>query len=214
MEWKGLWPYAQALEAQRAQRTGVVAGQRNEAVWLQEHPAVLTLGRRRVTGLPEAHFFTERGVSIVPTERGGLATFHGPGQLVGSLILDLRARGLGARRAVCGIEWGLIHWLASVGVQARRWDGRPGVWVEQRKIASIGLHIQRGVTLHGFALNVDMDLEPFGWFDPCGLPDVQMTSLKNEGISVGTCQELAFDVANAVLWSLYESSVDSSREGR
>lgn len=181
---------------------------------MQEHPLTLTLGRRPHPDLPPLAFWRARNVEVVPTERGGLATIHGPGQLVASLVIDLRRRGLGVRRAVRAVEAGLIHWLAAQEIDAHRRQGAPGVWVGDAKIASLGLHIRRDVTLHGFALNLHNDLRPFDWFDACGIADAAATSVARETGAGVTIEEVALDVANSVLWSLYESSVDSDGEGR
>jgi lipoate-protein ligase B len=172
--WLGRRPYREALRLQRARRRAVLEGRARDTLWLLEHPSVLTLGRRG--GLDEE----VPGLEVVATERGGLATWHGPGQLVGYLIADVGRLGHGVRSTVCGLEKGLIRWLADQGVRAHRRDGYPGVWVDDRKIASLGLHFRRGVSLHGFAINLCPDLSNFGRFTPCGIAGVQMTSLQAE----------------------------------
>ena len=174
-EWLGRVPYREALEAQRAQRAAVLGGTGPEAFWLLEHPAVITTGRRQVAAadLPPA----ELGIEVVSTERGGLATYHGPGQLVGYLVLDLARRSWRVRCHIHGMEQGLIDWLHHAGVAARRRAGFPGVWVGGDKIAAVGVHVRRGVTLHGFALNLDVDLDVFGQFVPCGVVEGGVTCL-------------------------------------
>jgi len=205
----GRVPYLDALAWQRQRRADVIAGEAQEALWMFEHPWVLTTGRRRVQDLPPEPFWAQRGIPVVPTERGGLATLHGPGQLVGSLVLRLRSRGLGVQRTVRALEEGLIRWLAGLGIRAARREGAPGVWVGGDKIASVGLHIQRDVTLHGFALNLSVPIEPYGWFVPCGVADAGTTSVLLQRGSAPSPGEAASDVADQVMWSLLESAVDS-----
>ena len=171
--WLGRVPYVEALERQRRQRDGVIDGTGSEAFFLLEHDAVVTTGRRPVEGLDEASL----GVPVVRTERGGLATWHGPGQLVGYPILDVGRRGGSVRATIAAVEQGVIDWLAGRGVEAVRVEGRPGVWVDGAKICAVGMHFRRGVTLHGFALNLTADLRTFGRFVPCGIADAGVTSL-------------------------------------
>lgn len=173
-QWLGRVPYAEALERQRAYREARIAGERSDVLWLLEHDPVITVGRRHVPDLrPEALV-----APVVSTERGGLATYHGPGQLVGYLLADVVARGLSVRATVEALQDGLIAWLATVGVAAARVDGRPGVWVGGDKIAAVGLHFRRGVSMHGFALNLTTDLRGFSGFVPCGIADAGVTSLE------------------------------------
>ena len=143
-----------------------------------EHPGVVTLGRRGWgdTGEPVGGL----GVDVVQTRRGGLATFHGPGQLVGYLIASLKPHGWTVRGTVAGIEDGVIAWLARRGIHASTREGLPGVWVGHRKICAIGMHVRRGVTMHGFALNLSTDLGGFTGFVPCGIRDGGVTSVSNE----------------------------------
>jgi lipoyl(octanoyl) transferase len=153
-----------------------------DTLLLLEHPPVYTRGRRSTDGelsLGE-RFYRERDIEIVPTNRGGKVTYHGPGQLVGYPIMRISDIGAHLRT----MEAAIVAALAGVGIEARsRCDegiDYTGVWVEDRKIASIGVHVSRGVSTHGFAINVTNDLEPFEWIVPCGLPDVTMTSLAHE----------------------------------
>lgn len=168
--WKGTLDYEAALEAQRGQRQRRLAGEAGDELWLLEHPSVITVGRRVV-----APMWLPPEIPLVRTERGGLATCHEPGQLVGYLIADASA--CGPKRLVEAIEAGLIAWLEEQSVEATRRAGYPGVWVGPAKIAAVGLHLERGVTLHGFALNLINSLEGFRWIQPCGIPDGQVTSL-------------------------------------
>jgi lipoyl(octanoyl) transferase len=175
--WLGRVPYAEALQRQRERREAIVAGQAREALWLLEHDPVITTGRRAVDGLDPARL----GMEVVQTERGGLATYHGPGQLVGYLLLDVGSRGGSVRGTVCAVEAGLMAWLDErLPRPAARREGHPGVWVGKDKIAAIGLHFRRGVSMHGFALNLTVDLERFRGFVPCGVEDGGVTSLQRE----------------------------------
>jgi lipoate-protein ligase B len=150
-----------------------------EALLLLEHPPVYTLGR----GADPVHLrlAAETGAPVVRTHRGGQVTYHGPGQLVGYPILDLRRRRPDVRWYLRTLEGILIAALADLGIAAERREGFTGVWVGPRKIASIGVALRRWVSWHGFALNVGPDLSGFDAITPCGIADVQMTSLAREG---------------------------------
>ncbi|MEZ4319755.1 MAG: lipoyl(octanoyl) transferase LipB [Myxococcota bacterium] len=196
--WLGRVPYTEALEWQRARRESVIAGEAGEVLALLEHPAVVTTGRREAGDLAGVH---AAGIPVVPTERGGLATWHGPGQLVGYPILDIGRHGLGVRAFVSLVEDVLVGALDEVGIQACRREGFPGVWVGEAKIASIGLHFRRGVSMHGFALNLTADLSDFGRFTACGIEGVRLTSAAELGVSVGPerfCTPLALRFLAAV----------------
>jgi lipoyl(octanoyl) transferase len=183
----GRVPYREATELQESLRERVIAGELPDLMLLLEHPPVYTLGRRSAPGdLPLSEdWLREQGIQVVRTERGGKLTYHGPGQLVGYPIVHVPD----VLEYVRGLERALVAALAGAGVRARGRlaDGREftGVWVEDRKIASIGVHLSHGVSTHGFAINVDNDLAPFGWVVPCGMPDVKMTSMAAEGAAEG-----------------------------
>ena len=214
VSWRGRWAYRDALDAQRAHREALLDGEaRPEVLWLLEHEPVVTTGLRAVPDLPEPSFFRDRGVAVHRTERGGLATYHGPGQLVGYLIIHLRRRRLGVRRTMHALEQALVEWLDGRGVAAGRRGGHPGVWVGPDKIAAVGLHVRKGVSLHGFALNLDPDLAPFGWFTPCGVTDGGVTSLAALTGWAPAPREVAQELGDRVLWALWQESVDS-RAGR
>jgi lipoyl(octanoyl) transferase len=178
----GLVPYSDGLAVQETLRTRRQAGEIPDTLLLLEHPPVYTRGRRSAPEeLPFGEdFYRRKGIEVIDTKRGGRITYHGPGQLVGYPIMAVTD----VVAFVRTMESAIVAALAEIGVEAR---GRPedgpdytGVWVEDRKIASIGVHVARGVSAHGFAVNVDNDLEPFSWVVACGLPDVQMTSLAEE----------------------------------
>jgi lipoate-protein ligase B len=176
----GAIDYRAAVALQESLRERVRAGELPGIMLLLEHPPTYTLGRRtKADALPLGEEWARgQGIDVVKTDRGGQLTYHGPGQLVGYPILAVDDV-VGYLRT---IERGLIAALADEGVEAHRREGiaYTGVWVQDRKIASIGVHVSRGLTTHGFALNVDNDLAPFTWAVACGLPDVAMTSLAVE----------------------------------
>lgn len=175
----GLVPYAEALALQRAVRDARQADEIPDTLLLLEHPAVYTRGRRSTPQelpLGEA-FYAAQGIEIVDTDRGGKLTYHGPGQLVGYPIMRI-ADIIGYLRTM---ERAIIAALAQEGIEAQGGGERPtGVWAGGGKIASIGVHVSRRVSTHGFAVNADNDLEPFGWIVPCGLEGVAITSIARE----------------------------------
>jgi lipoyl(octanoyl) transferase len=178
----GTVPYGDALAIQDRVRARRLAGDLPDVLLLLEHPPVYTRGRRSRDDelvLGEA-FYRERGIDVVDTDRGGRVTYHGPGQLVGYPIMHALDIGSYLRT----MEVAIISALAGEGICARsrcvEGPDYTGVWVEDRKIASIGVHVSRGITTHGFAVNVDADLDPFSWVVACGLPGVVMTSIARE----------------------------------
>ncbi len=193
--WRGRQPYEAMWREQTDRRDAVIAGAAPEVLWLLEHDPVVTLGRRG--GAVEEGALG--GVPVVATERGGLATWHGPGQLVGYPILHLERRRWAIRRVVWGIEQGLIRWLAAVGVQAGRREGLHGVWVGEAKVAALGLHVRHGVTMHGFALNLAPGPGAFAGIVPCGIADAAVTSVAALTGQAPTAESCAMDVADHVL---------------
>ena len=181
-EWRGRVPYRRALAEQRERRQAILNGQADEVVWLLEHDPVITTGRRPADGIAGDAVLAARGIERVQTERGGLATYHGPGQLVAYLLLDAPRRGWGVRRLVQAIEDVLIGFVGDLGVVAGRRAGAPGVWVGDDKIAALGLHFRKGVSMHGLALNICPDLSAYGLFVPCGIADAGVTSLARLGV--------------------------------
>jgi lipoyl(octanoyl) transferase len=178
----GVVPYRDALAVQERIRARRQADELPDTLLLLEHPPVYTRGRRSgAEDLPLGEdFYRAKGIDIVDVDRGGRLTYHGPGQLVGYPIMRIDD----VHRYLRTIEDALVAALAESGVRAssRHDEGidYTGVWVQDRKIASIGVHVSRGVTTHGFAVNVENDLDPFSWVVACGLPDVAMTSLARE----------------------------------
>jgi lipoate-protein ligase B len=175
----GVREYRDAFKWQQETAVAVRKGLEPEAIALLQHPPVFTLGRRA----PREHLLAPeaalraQGADIVETDRGGDITFHGPGQLVCYPILDLKRRDMGPVDYVRALESVMITTLRSFGVKGERLPGFPGVWAEGGKIGAVGVRIQGGVSTHGFALNVDPDLDWFSAIIPCGLPGVSVTSM-------------------------------------
>ena len=167
-------PTFQAMQNFTAARTAETP----DELWIVEHPPVYTLGQ---AGKPE-HILEEVGIPIVRIDRGGQVTYHGPGQVVIYLLLDLQRLKIKVRELVTAIEQGVINFLATHGVVAERRVGAPGVYVGDAKIAALGLKIRNGCSYHGLALNVDMDLYPFTAINPCGYAGLKVTQTRDLGI--------------------------------
>jgi lipoyl(octanoyl) transferase len=177
----GRVPYVEAWELQRSLAAAVAQGEIPDTVVLLEHPPVVTLGRRTDEG--ELHIPAGAEVEVVETDRGGKSTYHGPGQLVCYPIFDLTRHGQDVKKYCRDLEEALIQTIRALGVEATRIEGLTGIWLERppRKIASIGVHISKWVTTHGYALNVDLDPAPFTeWITACGLEDTAFTTLARE----------------------------------
>ena len=177
----GLVPYREAWELQRAVAAAVTDGEAPDTILLLEHPPTVTIGRRTDEG--ELHIPEGAEVDVVETDRGGKSTFHGPGQLVCYPILDLKRHGQDVKRYCRDLEEAVVQTLAAFGLDGQRIEGLTGVWMTPppRKIASIGIHISRWVTTHGYALNVDLDPAPFTqWITACGLEDAMFTTVARE----------------------------------
>ncbi|MBI1968021.1 MAG: lipoyl(octanoyl) transferase LipB [Gemmatimonadetes bacterium] len=173
----GRVPYGKALEWQRRLAQDRIDGRLpHDLLLLLEHPPVVTLGRNSHL----EHVLRPEGVEVFEVERGGDVTFHGPGQLVGYPILDLRGHRQDLHWYLRTLEQALLDGLAELGIPAKRNPGHTGVWSRGRKIASIGIHVKQWVTWHGFALNVTTDLAFFDRIVPCGIPGVVMTSVARE----------------------------------
>lgn len=197
VDYEPTWRAMQAFTAARGPDTP-------DEIWLLEHPPVFTLGQ---AGKRE-HVLTDLGIPIVPIDRGGQVTYHGPGQVVAYLLLDLRRRGYGVRELVSRLEQAVIDLLAGYGVVAQRREGAPGVYVGAAKIAALGLRVKNGCTYHGLALNVDMDLAPFSAINPCGYAGLAVTQTRELGIAA-TAQEMG----EALLASLVEAVTNDKVAG-
>ena len=189
VEWRvtpGLTPYPPALAEMEARAAAIRAGEAAELVWLLEHPPLFTAG----TSADPAELFNPQGLPVHDAGRGGRYTYHGPGQRVGYVMLDLEKRGRDVRRFVHGLEGWLIAALADLGVAARRELGRIGIWVDapgplgptEAKIGAIGVRVRRWVTSHGFSINVDPKLSDFSGIVPCGISQFPVTSLSAIGL--------------------------------
>ncbi|TVV75040.1 lipoyl(octanoyl) transferase LipB [Sphingomonas solaris] len=184
IEWRvsaGLTPYPEALAEMEARAAAIREGTAGELIWLLEHPPLYTAGTSAVAG----ELLSPTRFPVYRAGRGGRYTYHGPGQRVGYVLLDLEKRGRDVRRFVHALEGWVIATLGELGIAARSEEGRVGIWVghgaAEAKIGAIGVRVRRWVTLHGFALNVSPDLSHFGGIVPCGLPDFAVTSLSALG---------------------------------
>lgn len=195
LEWRvspGLTPYPEALGEMEARVEAIQAGNAPELVWLLEHPPLYTAG----TSADPAELFNPQGFPVYDAGRGGRYTYHGPGQRVGYVMLDLDKRGRDVRRFVHSLEGWLIAALGNLGVEAFRAPGRIGIWVARNgteaKVGAIGVRVRRWVTLHGFSINISPELSHFSGIVPCGIAEFPVTSLDEMGVSNG--QE-RFDLA-------------------
>ena len=177
----GTVPYEKALEYQENLLARRIAEETRDSLILLEHPPTITTGRKGNTEylLVREEYLRKHGISFVHTSRGGDITFHGPGQIVGYPILNLKNHGMDIRRNLRMIEEMIIRTLRDFDIEGRRIDGVTGVWVKRSKVASIGIAIRKWVTYHGFALNVSTDLDYFDLILSCGITDVRITSIGN-----------------------------------
>ncbi len=213
----GLVRYGEAWELQRSVAAAVTAGRLPDTILLLEHPPVVTIGRRTDDG--ELHIPEGADVELVETDRGGKSTFHGPGQLICYPILDLNRHGRDVKRYCRDLEEAITQTLAALGLEGQRIEGLTGVWLTPppRKIASIGIHISRWVTTHGYALNVDLDPAPFTqWITACGLEDAAFTTIARElgrSVAVDEVREPALNaLAKVFELELEDLPVESARE--
>jgi len=150
-----------------------------DEIWFTEHPPVFTLG----LNASREHLLTPGDIPVIQVDRGGQVTYHGPGQLMVYPLIDLKRAGLGIRDLVTGLEQTVVDLLANFDIEAASRKDAPGVYVQGRKVASVGLRVRRGGSYHGMALNIDVDLEPFSRINPCGFSDLEVTNLTALGIS-------------------------------
>lgn len=177
VEYEPTWRAMQDFTGRRTPDTA-------DEIWLLEHPPVYTQGQ---AGKPE-HLIATTAIPVVPIDRGGQITYHGPGQLVAYVLVDLRRRGYGIRELVTRMEQAVINLLAAQGVAAARQPGAPGVYVDGAKIAALGLRVKHGCTYHGLALNVDMDLAPFAAINPCGYAGMRVTQCRDLSMKMSVPQ--------------------------
>jgi lipoyl(octanoyl) transferase len=204
--WLGRIGYAEAMALMEARVAARTAGSAPDALFLLEHPPVLTLGRRadRADVLAAPELLAARGIEVHETGRGGEVTYHGPGQLVGYPVLDLRPERADVRRYVRDLEEVMIRAAAAFGVVAGRVDALNGAWVDgRRKIGAVGVRLSRWVTSHGFALNVSTQLDAFELIVPCGIRDRGVTSLTRE-----TGRPISLDEATAAVEAAFRDVLD------
>ncbi len=170
VDYEPVWRAMQGFTAARAENAP-------DEIWLLQHPPVFTLGQ---AGKPE-HLLRDIGIPIVKIDRGGQITYHGPGQIVAYLLIDLRRQTYKVKEMVTRIEQAVIALLADGGIHGERLSGAPGVYVNGAKIAALGLRIKNGCSYHGVSLNVDMDLAPYAAINPCGLENMAVTQLRDLG---------------------------------
>ncbi len=159
-----------------------------DEIWLLEHPPVFTLGQAG----KEEHILDAGNIEVVRADRGGQVTYHGPGQLVGYTLWDIKRKEIGIKRLVCGMESALIKMLDELGIRAVTDASAHGVFVEQEKIASLGFRVRKGCTYHGFSLNLNLELEPFSRINPCGYAGMKVTDIASQGVIInrGRIEEL------------------------
>ncbi|MGR9090019.1 MAG: lipoyl(octanoyl) transferase LipB [Gammaproteobacteria bacterium] len=189
--------YPVTLARMRAHVDGRTAGSADE-IWLLQHPPVFTQGQAGKAG----HVLDPGEIPVVQSDRGGQVTYHGPGQLIAYVMLDLRRCGIGPRELVRRLESAIIALLAELDIDAERRAGAPGVYVGAAKIAALGLRIRRGISFHGLSLNVDADLAPFSRINPCGYRGLAITSLQALGVALD-CDAIATRLLPHLAAALY-----------
>ncbi|HUQ43115.1 MAG TPA: lipoyl(octanoyl) transferase LipB [Candidatus Limnocylindria bacterium] len=221
-EWLGRIGYREAWARQKELVEQRAAGEVEDRLLLLEHDAVLTLGRQADSAhvLAPPRELRRRGVEVIRVERGGEVTYHGPGQLVAYPIIRLADRGILVRPLVTALETAMIDTCAELGVEAFRRDGHPGCWVEgdrgrpHRKIGALGLRIERGVSYHGIALNIDPDLRDFELIDPCGMPGLVSSSIAEElGRSAEPPSTEAVERAGRIFAERFATAIGASLAG-
>ena len=194
VEYEPTWRAMQDFTARRTPDTA-------DEIWIVEHPPVYTQGQ---AGKPE-HLIAPNDIPVVPIDRGGQITYHGPGQVVAYVLVDLRRRGYGIRELVTRMEQAVIELLAAHDIVATRLAGAPGVYVGGAKIAALGLRVKHGCTYHGLAFNVDMDLRPFAAINPCGYPGMAVTDCRTLGLFL-TVADAEQALAQALRGAIYQSN--------
>ena len=174
------------------------APQDADEVWFLEHNPVFTLG----TNARQENILSQADIPLVQSDRGGDVTYHGPGQLVVYCLFDLKRLQLGVKSLVSGLEEICIEYLSAQGLVGERLKSAPGVYVDGKKIASLGLRVKSGCCFHGMAINVDMDLTPFSYIHPCGLTGMQVTQLRDLAVDC-TCRQLAADLSGRIIQQFY-----------
>ncbi|MGB5439342.1 MAG: lipoyl(octanoyl) transferase LipB [Gammaproteobacteria bacterium] len=173
VEYAPVWREMQSFTETRSAKTP-------DELWLLEHLPVFTMGRNA----RQEHLLATGDIPVIQTDRGGQVTYHGPGQLLAYTLLDIQRRQLGVQSLVNTLEQAVINLLSDYGIQAARRSKAPGVYVDERKIAALGLRVRKGCCFHGLSLNVDMDLAPFSMINPCGIQDLEVTRMSDLGIGI------------------------------
>ena len=171
MDYETVW---RAMQSHTDNR-GIAGNSNDDEIWLVEHPPVFTQGQAG----KEEHLLMPGDIPVVKVDRGGQVTYHGPGQLVAYVLLDIRRLGIGVRQLVTHIENAIVATMKDIGIEAAAKPDAPGVYVDGKKVASLGLRIRKGCSFHGLALNIDMDLAPFLRINPCGYAGLEMTQCKD-----------------------------------
>lgn len=169
-----------------------------DQIWLLQHHPVFTLGRNANRG----NFISDHNIEVIQSDRGGDVTYHGPGQLIIYCLLDLKRLQLGVKSLVTGLEEVIIQYLSEYKITGERLNNAPGVYVGNKKIASLGLRVRRNCSFHGLAINVDMDLAPFSYINPCGLQGMQVTQLSDLGIQQ-SCDQVASSISSSIIQKFY-----------
>lgn len=195
----GLKDYLQTWQAMQA-FTAERQTEANDEIWIVEHPPVYTLG---LNG-KRKHIISATNIPVVETDRGGQVTYHGPGQLVVYTLLDIKRLKLGVRSLVSLLEQAMLDTLSQYGIRASARRDAPGVYIQGKKIGSVGLRIKKGCSYHGLSFNNHMDLSPFNYINPCGHPDLKVTQVYDQGIDVQT-DELAIPVTHSIYTALQQA---------
>lgn len=189
-DYKKVWHDMQTFTLKRDKKTA-------DEIWIAEHPAVYTLG---LNGKKE-HLLNIEDIPVIETDRGGQVTYHGPGQLVVYLLLDIERLNIGVRKIVTLLEQAMVDTLSQYGIKAIAKPDAPGVYVDGKKIGSVGLRVKRGCCYHGLSLNNDMDLSPFNHINTCGFPSLEVTRLADLNVNIKT-YELAVPVVHQILQAI------------
>ena len=183
IRYRGVVQYTDAV-AEMEDFTNQRKAETDDEIWVLQHPAIFTQG----TSCHTTPNFNPDRIPVVHANRGGQITYHGPGQLIIYMLLDLKRAGIGPKKLVATAESSVISLLNQFNLNGKRREGAPGVYVRQKKIAALGFRIRNGKCFHGLSLNVNMDLTPFTWIDPCGIENLEVTQLVAEGINVSVEQ--------------------------
>ena len=192
-DYRSAWQDMQAFTDNRDTKTP-------DEIWFLQHPPVFTLGRNG----KQEYLHNTGDIPVIKVDRGGQVTYHGPGQLIVYPLLDIKRRQLGVQSLVRILEQSVIDLLSDHAIEAQRRDKAPGVYVDGRKLAALGLRIRRGCSFHGLSLNIDMDLSPFSMIDPCGYSGLEVTQLKDLGM------DISMDAASAQLLAHFQRLLDNT----